>query len=369
MIATPLTPRGQVKEALLENIRSQAVGTRLAPERRLAEEFGVSRSTMTKVLEELVKEGYLSRRVGCGTFIMPHDSETTSARLSIRSKGEVLIASPDYFSYPLWEKQNKLEIGAMHSNLQVVNLKIHPESDFNSLFELAGNCRNLLGIILNAGLPTPKPVLRRLDELGLPIVIIGELDRVSIYRNICSVGSNHFQSGYLKMSALLKAGHVRIGFIPNEPSSIAQQESIRGMKEAIREYRLRWRDVVLPTSTIDFWQDPMKNGCVQTREVLAKEPAVTGLVVDTIPGAIGALRAIAESGRSCPYDVSIVTALSYAGIEEYTFPSLSNVTVPNEKISRTALDLILHREKFHSRELIIDVEFNERESIRDLTGN
>ena len=109
---------------------------------------------------------------------MPHDSETTSARVSIRARGEVLIASPDYFSYPLWEKQHKLEIGAMHSNLQVVNLKIHPESDFDSLFELAGNCRNLLGVILNAGLPTPKPVLRRLDELGLPVVIIGELDRI-----------------------------------------------------------------------------------------------------------------------------------------------------------------------------------------------
>ncbi|MBS1369350.1 MAG: GntR family transcriptional regulator [Lentisphaeria bacterium] len=368
MIATPATPRSQVKEALLENIRHQDVGTRLAPERRLAEEFGVSRSTMTKVLEELVKEGYLSRRVGSGTFIMPHDSEIASTRLPIRALGEVLIASPDFFSFPLWEKLHNLEIGAMRSNLQVVNLKIHPESDFNSLFELADGCRNLLGVILNAGLPTPKPVLKKLDELGVPVVIIGELESVGLYRNICTVGSNHFQSGYLKMEALLKAGHTRIGFIPNEPQSVAQQECIRGMKEAVREYKLRWRDLVLPESSIEFWQDPMKSGCVQTREVLERAPDVTGLVVDTIPGAIGALRAIAESGRSCPHDVSIVTALSYAGIEEYTFPSLSNVTVSGGKISRTALDMILHREQFHSRELIIDVEFNGRESIRNLNG-
>ena len=46
MIATPVSPRSQVKEALLESIRRQDVGTRLAPERRLAEEFGVSRSTI-----------------------------------------------------------------------------------------------------------------------------------------------------------------------------------------------------------------------------------------------------------------------------------------------------------------------------------
>lgn len=369
MIAIPVTARSQVKEALLESIRRQTVGTRLAPERRLADDFGVSRSTMARVLEELVMEGYLSRRVGSGTFIMPRDSEVTSTRTApARTRGEVLIASPDFFSFSLWERLHELEVAAMRMNLQVVNLKIHPESDFNSIFELADNCRNLRGIILNAGLPIPKPVLKRLDETGVPLVIIGELDNVGVYRNIRTVRSNHFQSGYLKMEALLKAGHTRIGFIPNEPHSLAQQECIRGMKEAVREYKFRWRDLVLPESSIEFWQDSMKCGCIQTREVLKRAPDVTGLVVDTIPGAIGALRAVAESGRRCPDDVSIVTALSYAGIEEYTFPSLSSVVVSNEKVSRTALDAVLGEDHSHSREFVIDMEFIARESIRNLNG-
>lgn len=368
MIATQVSPRSQVKEALLESIRRQDVGTRLAPERRLAEEFGVSRSTMTKVLEELVKEGYLSRRIGSGTFIMPRDSEIASTRLPVRARGELLIASPDFFSYSLWERLHTLEIGAMRENLQVVNMKIHPESDFDSLFELADNCRNLLGIIVNAGLPTPKSALKRLDETGVPVVIIGELDNIKLYRNIRTVSSNHFQSGYLKMKTLLQTGHTRIGFIPNDPPSIAQQECIRGMKEAVREYRFRWRDLVLPDSSIEFWQDPMKNGCVQAREVLKRAPDVTGLVVDTIPGAIGALRAVLESGRSCPGDVSIITAQSYAGIEEYTYPSLSTVIASNEKICRTALEIILQPKRTLSREFIIDMEFIARESIRDLNA-
>ena len=140
------------------------------------------------------------------------------------------------------------------------------------------------------------------------------------------------------------------------------------MKEAVREYKFRWRDLVLPESSIDFWQDSMKCGCIQTREVLQRAPDITGLVVDTIPGAIGALRAVAESGRRCPDDVSIVTALSYAGIEEYTFPSLSSVVVSNEKISRTALDAVLGEDHSHSREFVIDMEFIARESIRNLNG-
>lgn len=365
MIATPTT-RGQVKETLLEHILKQPIGTRLSPERRLAEEFGISRSTMARVLEELVLEGYLSRRVGSGTFIMPRDTEVSSGRISARTRGEVLFASPDFFSFSLWERMHKLEIGAMRRNLQVLNLKIHPESDLNSIFELADSCRNLLGVILNAGLPTPKPILKRLDEIGIPVVVIGELDNIGAYRNIRMVRSNHFQSGYLKMEALLKAGHTRIGFIPNEPSSIAQQECVRGMKEAVREYKFRWRDLVFPESSIEFWQNPMESGCVQTREVLKSAPDITGLVVDTIPGAIGALRAVSESGRTCPDDVSIVTAFSYGGIEEYTFPSLSSVVVSNEKICSTALDVVLGEEHSHSSEFVIDMEFIERESIRNL---
>lgn len=367
MIVAPASTREQVKETLLQSIRSQVIGTRLAPERRLAEEFGVSRSTMARVLEELVMEGYLSRRVGSGTFIMPRDTEIALPRVSVRARGEVLLVSPDFFSYSLWERLHELEIDAMRRNIQTVNLKLYPESDFNSILELASGCRNLLGVVLNAGLPIGKPMLKKLDELNIPVVVIGELDNVGIYRNIHTIGSNHFQSGYLKMEALLKAGHTRIGLIPNEPNSVAQQECVRGIKEAMREYRLRWRDLVLPESSIDFWQDSMKCGCIQTREVLKRAPDVTALVVDTIPGAIGALRAIAESGRRCPNDVSLVTAFSYAGIEEYIFPSLSSVVVSSEKFCRAALDIILDTENSHSRELVIDVSFIERESIRKLT--
>lgn len=75
-----------------------------------------------------------------------------------------------------------------------------------------------------------------------------------------------------------------------------------------------------------------------------------------------------ESGRSCPGDVSIITAQSYAGIEEYTYPSLSTVIASNEKICRTALEIILQPKRTLSREFIIDMEFIARESIRDLNA-
>ena len=49
--------RHQVKQALLDRIVALEVGAKLPPERMLAEEFGVCRSTMTRVLADLAVEG------------------------------------------------------------------------------------------------------------------------------------------------------------------------------------------------------------------------------------------------------------------------------------------------------------------------
>lgn len=198
----------------------------------------------------------------------------------------------------------------------------------------------------------------------MPVVLLGKLENGGIYRNIHCVHSNHVQSGYLKVEALLRNGHRRIGVVLNEPPSPTIQETMRGMKEAVHSYKLRWHDLTISESSIRFWEDPMHGGYVLTHEVLKKSPDITGLVVDTMLGAIGALRALHECGRRCPEDVSVVTALSHAGLEEYCVPRLSSVMIAHEKLVAAALDLIGGR--LSAREIVIDGELVERESIRRL---
>ena len=248
--------------------------------------------------------------------------------------------------------------------MHLVNLRLHPESDSETVLNLAENCRRLTGIVLLGGTPLGRPLLRELDKLGVPVVLLGKLENGGIYRNIHCVHSNHVQSGYLKVEALLRNGHRRIGVVLNEPPSPTIQETMRGMKEAVHSYKLRWHDLTISESSIRFWEDPMHGGYVLTHEVLKKSPDITGLVVDTMLGAIGALRALHECGRRCPEDVSVVTALSHAGLEEYCVPRLSSVMIAHEKLVAAALDLIGGR--LSAREIVIDGELVERESIRRL---
>lgn len=356
----------KVKANLLERLHSLPVGSRLTPERQLAEEYQVSRTTMSKILTELVLEGYLARKVGSGTYVSPRNTEVILGRISSQNCGEILVVYPDFFSFEFWHMIHELEIAAMRENLHLVNLRLHPESDVENILNLAENCHKLVGIVLLGGMPFGRPMLRELDKLDLPVVLLGKLEGLDGYRNIHCVHSNHVQSGYLKLDCLLRNGHRRIGTVLNEPPSPTTRDTIRGMKTAARAWELRWHELTIPTPRTRFWDDSMHGGYLLTRMVLKKSPNVTALVVDTILGAIGALRALHECDRRCPDDVSMITALSHAGLEEYSVPKLSAVVPAHDKLASVVFDLI--QGKCLEPEVVVDEKLIERESIRNLNG-
>lgn len=61
----------QVKEDVVQKIKNKVyqVDEQLPPETKLMEMYNVSRTTVRKAVDELVKEGYLEVRRGVGTFI------------------------------------------------------------------------------------------------------------------------------------------------------------------------------------------------------------------------------------------------------------------------------------------------------------
>lgn len=59
----------QVRDHLLERVRSLPVGERLPAEGVLCGEYDVSRITLRRAVDELVQDGYLVREHGRGTFV------------------------------------------------------------------------------------------------------------------------------------------------------------------------------------------------------------------------------------------------------------------------------------------------------------
>ena len=59
----------EIRERVMELIESLEVGQAIPSERRLCEQLGVSRLTLRAALDDLVREGHLTRRHGSGTFV------------------------------------------------------------------------------------------------------------------------------------------------------------------------------------------------------------------------------------------------------------------------------------------------------------
>src|SRR3954467_177741 len=64
-----MTKQNEARERVLDLIDRLGVGDAIPSERQLSADLGVSRLTVRAALDELVREGYLVRRRGGGTFV------------------------------------------------------------------------------------------------------------------------------------------------------------------------------------------------------------------------------------------------------------------------------------------------------------
>ena len=64
-----MSKQRETRERVLELIESLTVGDAIPSERQLGTDLGVSRLTARAALDDLVREGYLVRRRGAGTFV------------------------------------------------------------------------------------------------------------------------------------------------------------------------------------------------------------------------------------------------------------------------------------------------------------
>ena len=86
-----MTKQSETRERVLDLIERLAVGEAIPSERQLSVELGVSRLTVRAALDDLVREGYLERRHGAGTFVsepkIAQELTMTSFTEDMRSRG------------------------------------------------------------------------------------------------------------------------------------------------------------------------------------------------------------------------------------------------------------------------------------------
>jgi len=188
---------------------------------------------------------------------------------------------------------------------------------------------------------------------------------VSGHRTITGVTNitlDHFKAAQMVLGHLVGLGHRKIAVIKGQPASVDSTSRWDGIAEAAAGMGIELRPELIIQMPGD---DPSPQmGYETTRELLARKVPFSALFAYNDISAVGAIRAIKETGLRVPEDISVV---GFDDIREAAFhlPSLTTVRQPLRKIGALAADALVARiesQDGHEPDILVDPELVIRES-------
>jgi DNA-binding LacI/PurR family transcriptional regulator len=210
-----------------------------------------------------------------------------------------------------------------------------------------------------------------IERISVPVPVVAISSHAGI-DNVTDIVLDHQTAAQLALKHLYELGHRRIAFIRG-PRAIPDSEfRWQGIEAAARAIGLKLDPALVIRIDAAAWsmkagQHPMapEIGYKPMRALLEKTRDFTAIFCFNDITAIGAIRALKESGLGVPDDVSVVgfdDILSAA----YCTPALTTVRQPLTEMGRRGaqvlLERIANRESRFPAEIVIEPELVARES-------
>jgi DNA-binding LacI/PurR family transcriptional regulator len=206
--------------------------------------------------------------------------------------------------------------------------------------------------------------LLRFVKRGLPVVIVG---RTLSHPNVDQVNADHWKGGYEMVKHLVSLGHRRIGFIGASVLINSGLPRFQGYLDGLREHDcvISPELIVGPESLDSPAYATQEEGYDGMRRLLALSQPPTAVFARNDAVAIGAMRAVRDSGRRVPDDVA-VAGFDNVPMAAYTTPPLTTVNQPTATLGKRAAEFVLARIEGRSsterRDLRLDCDVVIRES-------
>jgi len=231
----PLPEYYKIKMALLNEIRQGRFvpGQSFITEKEVCRRFGVSRITAARALNDLVREGVLTRRRGLGTFV----TGTMESPPQGHREGRLIACI-----FEVLHGHHLIEI--LRGIEEVCRAEGFHTLLFDSMLSAQTEVQNLrrarqagaAGVILYPVDGSPNAVhIEALLQEGMPVVMV---DRY--YPNVPTdrVLPDSWSAGYLLTKELIGRGHKHIATVWGETSCTSVQENLAGHLQALREHGL-----------------------------------------------------------------------------------------------------------------------------------
>lgn len=174
------------------------------------------------------------------------------------------------------------------------------------------------------------------------------------------VSINNKAGGYLATRELIRHGHRDIAYISGCLWKNDAAQRFAGHRQALTEAGIDFNRLL--SFEGDFKSDSGYRGMIN---ILEGSVLPTAVVCGNDEMAFGAMQAIREQGFDIPQHISVV---GFDNIEytQFTYPRLSTINYPMDKIGETAANWVLHHvyeETLKIEQQIFDPEFVPRDSI------
>lgn len=226
--------------------------------------------------------------------------------------------------------------------------------------------KKLKGIVFLGGFFSHSK--QKLDKLKVPFVLstIGMQD-IENNKECASVAVDDEKESFKIIDYLCKLGHKRIAILAasKNDQSIGKLR-LMGYKRALEENNIEYDENLVFELVDGNDRYSVKSGYITANKMLQLNTDCTAIYAITDEIAIGACRAIIESGKKIPEDYSIV---GFDGLEmgRYYIPSLTTIRQPVEEMARETLRILfgMINEKPNVKEhVIFSGELVEGESTR-----
>lgn len=200
------------------------------------------------------------------------------------------------------------------------------------------------------------------ESVSQPVVSISGHKEM---KGVTNVVLNHDRSATLALKHLYDLGHRRIAFMKGQRHALDSETRWESISEIARKMGIQVVPELCVYLEANSWSPEL--GYPVIRDLLARTRDFTAIFCFNDIAAIGAVRALADAGLSCPEDISVVGFDDIASAMYHT-PSLTTVRQPLHRMGQTAAQMLLRRIQFPHEAYPETVMFEPELMVRESTG-
>ena len=238
------------------------------------------------------------------------------------------------------------------------------DEDLNEVIRAVQLCREKkpLGLLFLGG--NPQNFAADFDKIDIPSVVVTNDASTLSFENLSSVSTDDFEAGRCAIHTLADLGHKHIAVIGgHRATSETSRLRFEGCKKAFAERGIDFDD----TRDYQGVRFSAQDGYRATKALLEAGSSFTAIFAIADVMAIGAIRALWESGKRVPEDVSVM-GVDGLPLGEYLVPQLATIRQSIREMAKRSVMLLLNgvEEGKPASHETIPFAVQKRESIRKI---